>query len=234
MSHPVVSWHARALLVRPHRILEKLERVAAAGVPVDPLPNLWQLELGVLRMWHRLLFRPDTVGTCRSGRRRSTLRARLLEWRALRLPVLLAERAVAPLDFTGLASSRERVIRHLLAAHHDGRQFVFDLELLACEPGALAELAERVRQVTRGDDARARWLRDLAVFDGYHESLERAVDEALAHGLRIDAADGADADISLRGYLAWCARQPATPAATLAAWRRGELGFAAGSRSEAS
>jgi len=220
-----IPWHAYLLLIWPRRILAKLERVRAAGVPVDPLPNLWQLELGVMRMWHRVLLRSDTIGTSPGGRPRRTLRARLLEWRPLRFPFLIAERAVAPLDFTGLASSRERIIRHLLAAHHDGSQFVFDLELLSCEPGALDELDRRVRALTAAETARTRWLRDLTVFEGYHENLERAVQGTLARGLELDPADAANADISFRGYLAWCARQPPTPAATLAAWRRGDFTF---------
>ena len=223
-----IAWHAYVLLLRPRRILAKLEKVRASGMPVSPLPNLWQLELGVLRMWHRILFRSETVGTSPAGRVRPTLRARLLHWRPLRFPFLVAERAVAPLDSTGMVSSRERVIRHLLGAHHDGNQFVFDLELLHSEPGALEELARRVAALNgpHATTRRAQWLRDLTVFEGYHESLERAVQDTLAHGLPLSPAEAANADISFRGYLAWCARQPATPAATLAAWRRGSFSFA--------
>ena len=49
---------AYALLWRPRAILGNLERVRRAGL-VEEVPNLWQVSLGVLRMWHRLLFRTD-------------------------------------------------------------------------------------------------------------------------------------------------------------------------------
>src|SRR5262245_55908049 len=103
-----IPWYVRLILVQPERVARGLERVRAAHV-VDDAPNLWQLSLGVLRMWHRVLFRSETVGTSPGGRVRDTWRARLLENRALRFPFLVAERAIAPLDFTGLASSRERI-----------------------------------------------------------------------------------------------------------------------------
>ena len=107
-------------------MLAHLERMRARGV-VDVAPTPWQLCLGVLRLWHRLVFRTDTVGTS-AGPIRPTWRARLLRRRALRLPFLFAERAVNPLDFTGLRSEPERLMRHLLGAHHDANQFVFDSE----------------------------------------------------------------------------------------------------------
>jgi len=180
-------------------------------------PNLWQLGLGVLRMWHRVLFRSETIGTCSSPVRR-TWRARLLENRSLRFPFLLAEGAIAPLDFTGLGSTRERIIRHLLGAHHDGDQFVYDLEMLACHEDGLTELSRAIDELVARDSARSRWLRDLTVFEGYHESLKAAVDRALARGVEVPPAAAADPDISFRAYLSWCARQPPTPRATLSAW----------------
>ena len=199
-----------------------------------PRPSPWQLCLGVLRLWHRVVFRSSTVGTSH-GRVRPTLRARLLAWRPARLPFLLAERAVVPLDFTGLGSTPEALIRHLLGAHHDENQFVYDLELLACYD-RLDELRARVLDVIERDDARAHWLRDLAVFEGYHEDLLAAVERARASGPAMTEAEARDPDISLRAYLEWCARQPATPADTLRAWRAGELRFDAplpGARAEA-
>ncbi len=55
------AWYERAILVRPHRVRDNLARVCTAyGIP-QPTP--WQLSLGVLRLWHRLAFRTDTVGT---------------------------------------------------------------------------------------------------------------------------------------------------------------------------
>jgi hypothetical protein len=213
-------WLAKLLLVRPARVLANLERVRAAGV-LDEVPNAWQLSLAVLRMWHRLIYRPETVGTS-GGRVRPTWRARLLHPRALRLPFLLGEGAVVPLDFTGLASDPERLVTHLLGAHHDRHQFVFDLEILAAYR-ALPVVHRAVAAVVDGTDPRASWLRDLTVFEGYHEHLLAAVEHALAHGPALAADEAADPDLSFSACMRWCARQPPTPAATFAAWRAGRF-----------
>ena len=147
MSHP---WYVRALLIDPDRVLANVARMHAAGA-VDAMPDAWQLSLGVLRMWHRVVFRSETVGTS-SAPVRDSWRARALHNRALRLPFLLASRAVIPFDFTGLRSEPARLVDHLLGAHHDRDQFVFDLELLAGH-GMLDELAARVDAVLAAHDA---------------------------------------------------------------------------------
>lgn len=228
----MTPWYVHLVLVRPARVRANLRRACEALDVQEPTD--WQLCLGVLRLWHRVLLRSETVGTSQGPIRR-TLRARLLAWRALRLPFLLGERAVVPLDFTGLGSTPERLIRHLLAAHHDGDQFVYDLELLAAYD-RLAELRAEVVAVIERDDA---WLRDLVVFDGYHESLLAAIDCMISGGspaagphasgswraLAGDTTAAADPDISLRAYLRWCASQPSSPAATLDAWRTGAFRF---------
>lgn len=221
-SKPDAAWYVRAILVRPARIRANLARVCDT-YGLAP-PNEWQLCLGVLRLWHRVVFRSGTVGTSHAGTVRRTWRARALAWRALRLPFLLGEGAVVPLDFTGLGSSPERLIRHLLGAHHDDNQFVYDLEVLGGY-GRLDQLHAAVSQLIERDDQRSRWLRDLAVFDGYHESLRTAVERALSEGPAMSTAEAVDPDISLRAYLTWCAQQPTTPRATVAAWREGAFRF---------
>lgn len=206
----------RALLLFPDAIEASLMRAEAVGL-VARRPTLFQLLLGVVRMQVRVALRPDSVGTCTEQPVRKTWRARLLSARPLRFPFLVAERAIAPLDFSGLASSRERVIRHLLAAHHDGAQFVYDMELLSMHEGALAELAWRTRDVVTGRDPRATWLRDLCVFERYHESLLNTL-EAFMEGKPCIAPElAADPDITLTAYLAWCAAAPTDLAET---WRR--------------
>jgi hypothetical protein len=211
-------WYLRLILVQPERVAEGLARVRAAGL-VEEAPNLWQLSLGVLRMWHRVLFRSETIGTSPGGRVRDTWRARLLNNRALRFPFLVAEQAVAPLDFTGLVSSRERIIRHLLGAHHDGEQFAYDLEMLACHEGGLAALARAVDDhLANQTSPRARWLEDLTVFEGYHRTLKQAVDRAIARGVEVSPSVADNPDISFRAYLRWCAAQPRTPRETLTRW----------------
>ena len=126
-AHPL---HAYLILTSPERVEASLARVREAGI-VPVVPTVFQIELGVVRMWYRVLFRSETVGTSHGAPRRPGARARLLELRALRALFLLREQAIAPLDHSGLVSSPGRVIKHLLAAHHDAQQFAYDLELLA-------------------------------------------------------------------------------------------------------
>ena len=221
----MIPWYLRVLLVRPRAILANLDRIRAANIlPAADIPTPFQLSLAVLRLWHRLLFRADTVGTSPSGAIRPTLRARLLAPRALRLPVLLAHGAVVPLDFTGLASSPDRLIRHLLGAHHDRNQFAFDLEILSAH-GRLSELRAAADAVVTGADPRAAFLRDLTVYAGYHEALLAAVDAAIAGAPLASGADARDPDVSFAACMRWCSRAPATPAALYTAWRRGAFRF---------
>ena len=144
-----MSWHQRLLLVYPERVRQRLDALHALGV--RPIPNLWQLELGVARMWHRTLFRADTIGTCTAHGVRPTLRARLMKRRALRFPFLVKERAIAPWDMSGLAQDADRMIGHLLTAHHDATQFVYDLQILRATPGALERLRTRLDGLRRRD-----------------------------------------------------------------------------------
>lgn len=216
------SWHCWGLLLWPHRITAHLGRLVEARV-IPGAPNLWQIELGVLRMWHRVLFRPETIGTCRDQRVRTGWRPWLLRLRPLRFPFLLWERAIAPLDHSGLAQPGWRMIRHLLAAHHDADQFAYDLEILRAQPGALEKLHGRVAEVVAGETTRGRWLADLCVFEGYHEALMVAVERALAGEALAEAHVLADPDIGFSAYIRWCRAQPETPAATWRAWRAGDF-----------
>ena len=213
---------ARLILGRPEAILERLEAAVRCGV-IDVKPNPWQLSLGVLRMWARVLFRTDTVGTNPGGTVRTGWRARLLANRAVRLPALLWEGAVQPLDFTGLASNTDQLIRHLLAAHHQDGQIVYDLEILSCHPGGLEALVAIARAVAHGDHPRAAWWRDLVVFRDYHETLLDAAQRAQAGGVRVDLDAASDPDRSFFAAMRWCARQPATPRATFSALLRRQL-----------
>jgi hypothetical protein len=143
----------------------------------------------------------------------------------MRFPFLVKEKAIAPLDLTGLASTRERLIRHLLGAHHDGNQFIFDLEILSAHDGAIEELIDRTREIVESDDSRSRWMRDLTVFERYHENLLATAQKVLDEGIQLSDEDRWSADMSFAGYLSWCAQQPATPAETLEALREGRFSF---------
>jgi hypothetical protein len=189
------SWHARLLLLRPRRVRDHLaDRLAKKLIPAAP--TLWQIELGVLRMWHRVFFRAGTIGTARHARPRRTLRARLLRFRPFRAPFLIAEQAVAPLDHSGLVQPSERMIRHLLGAYHDENAFAYDLEILRADAAALARLRVLAESVVDGTHPRAAWLRDLVVFEGYHESLLDAVRCAESGNLRLTGAERDDPDVS--------------------------------------
>jgi hypothetical protein len=215
------GWHARLVLLAPGRVAEGLARLRAIGW--GPVPNLWQVELAVLRMWERILFRSDTIGTCADDPPRRTLRARFLRFRPIRFFGLAWERAITPWDLSGFLSDEAQIVRHLLGAHHDRTQCVYDLQLLALHPGGLGRLRERVAAVVSGADPRAEWLRDLVVHEHYHERLLAAVERVLAGAEELDPNDAADPDISFRAWLRWCAAQPPTPAETWRAWREGRF-----------
>lgn len=215
--------HAYLILLRPGRVRANLAAVERAGL-VEDVPTLWQIEVGVLRMWHRILFRPETIGMSRSHAVRPGWRARWLEKRPLRFPFLLAEGSVAPWDLSGLLSTPERLIRHMLGTHHDGNQFVYDLQMLSMHPGRVDELLRQARAVVENQDPkRAAWLRDLVVYENYHETLLEVVERAASEGVALPADEAADPDISFLAYLRWCAQQPETPAETWRAWRAGRL-----------
>lgn len=203
---------ARLVLVDAMAIERALDRIRTQQL-VPRVPNSWQIFLGVARMWHRVLTRPESVGKGGGRPARKTWRAQLLQVHALRFPFLVRERAIAPLDFSGLLSSRERIIRHLLAAHHDREEFVYDFELLRAHPGAREELLSRARELVAEDSPRQAWLRDLCVYEGYHERLIDALERELA--AESDRTDDVstpprDPDDSFVAYLEWCARQPET------------------------
>jgi hypothetical protein len=220
-------WHAYVLLLRPAQIARSLDAIRAAHV-VDPVPTLFQIELGVLRMWHRILFRSDTIGTTADFPVRDDRQARLLERRWIRFPFLLREGSVVPWDLSGLLSTPERLTTHLLGTHHDGLQFVYDMQMLTAYPRALEQLRDRAREVVERDTPRSRWLRNLCVYERYHETLLEVVERALREGIPLPPDQADDPDISFLAYLRWCALQPATTREAWRAWRAGRLTFAPG------
>lgn len=218
------AWHAHILLNRPQRVRDALTLCESRGL-VDRVPTLWQLELGVLRMLHRMVFRPETIGLSGDFAPRNTRRARWWRARPLRLPFLLWEGSVAPWDLTGLSSRPEKLIRHLLGTHHDGLQFVYDLQILDVYPGALEDLVRQARRVVTVDNARTEWLRDLVVYEGYHETLLAVAERALVGDFALTPDQAEDVDVSFSAYLQWCSQQPPTPRATWRAWRAGTFRF---------
>jgi len=228
-----VAWHAWLVLLRPRRVLALLERLEQAAVPGVRVPNLWQIELGVLRMWHRILFRSETIGTCATHPVRPNWRAGLLRARWIRFPFLVWERAIAPWDLSGSLSSEAQFRRHLLGAHHDGTQCVYDLQILSLFPGALDDLERTVERLVWVDDRRSRWLADLCVYANYHSELLGHIRTIRGGALELVESDADDPDVSFWAYLRWCARQPASPGAWWHAWRSGRFSWIRGISVEA-
>jgi len=226
-----LPFHSRGLLF-PKTIAESLETLRTSGlVDEAEVPNLWQIQLGVLRMWHRVVYRPESIGMSKDFAPRRTWRARLLEKRPLRFPFLLREKAVHPLDFSGLASSIERIHNHLLGAHHDGVQFLYDLQLLRMHDpsdGLLRAVRDEAKAVVDGTHPRAAYLRDLVVYERYHENLLEAVESFLDGTFEASDEERANPDIDFIAYARFCARQPSTPEATLKAYREGHFTIADG------
>ncbi|MDP3278695.1 MAG: hypothetical protein Q8Q09_26125 [Deltaproteobacteria bacterium] len=221
MSAGDVPAIVRALWLAPKPLLQSRLREAVRAGLVKDAPTEWQLFLGVIRMWHRLLFRSETVGLSNTSPVRETVWAKVLQFRPVRFAFLMEARAVAPMDTTGLASDRERVIAHLLGAHHDGEQFVYDCELLQCHPEGLRVALEAARSVVEGTHPRARWLRELVVYEGYHESLVQTLERANRGEISVESARRDDPDLTLSAYLRWCLAQPASWQETKRAWRSG-------------
>ena len=207
------------LIVRkPEVVLDTLGRLKASG-RIERVPNLWQIALGAMYMRYRLIFRSDTVGLGPNAKR-TNLRARLMAIRPIRAPFLLWEQVIAPFEMTGLSLSPAFLERHLLGAFHQLDHGMYDMELLSLHEGALEQLREKAVEAAEGKTARARWLQDLCVYEGYHADLVTHVDRALAGDFSAQDTEIVS-DTTLAGYLAWCADQPQTPAATWKAWQQG-------------
>jgi hypothetical protein len=213
----------RALLRHPERVLWHVDKLYEAG-RIDKKPNLWQVSMGVFYMVHRILFRSETIGVDESPVR-STIGARLLRYRPLRFPFLLLTGSVDPIDLTGLAGTVEQKLTHLVGAYHPGDNALYDLECIAFDQEAIRKLQKDVESIVAEKTLRGRFLKDLTVYEGYHERLLSLVERALRNDYA-PAADHVDhPDTTLRGFVRWCAAQEETPEKTLEALRQGRLRF---------
>jgi hypothetical protein len=232
-SPSVAVWFERLVLLDPAAIDEGLLALAEvrARPPVDDvgdavaaavpsrLPSRWQVALGILRMQHRLLTRRASVGLA-SLPREPGLWPRLLEQHVVRAPFLLLEGSVVPHDLSGLRSKSSTLQRHLLGTYHAGNEANYDLEILAArDPQALVTLREACIAVVDGRHPRARRWRSLCVYAGAHEELLAQIDRALRGEFLGRTRD--DPDVSFFAFLRFCARQPADPNTTAAAWQTG-------------
>lgn len=224
MATPLLT---RLLLLRPARVRRMLGEAEARGL-IAEAPNEWQITLGVLRMVHRMISRPNSIGLSKDRPPRRGLASALLRNRALRFPFVLAVGAVRPWDLSGLLTRPKDLIRHLVGTHHDRHQFAYDLQILSLTPGALEQALEEALRTRDIDDARSRLMKDLCVFEGYHDRLAVAVERALEGDFQLTAEEAEDPDVSFEAYLRWCKSQPSSPRETLAAIREGRFAVSAG------
>jgi len=209
---------ARLAALRERPLGAEEQRLVRPGLLPQTWPTRTQLARAVLRTLRRLVDEPNAFGLSQDAPRQN-VRARLLRYRALRLPFLLRAGSVVPGDLSGLRSSADVIITHLLGTHHDVQRGVmqarYDLELLALHEGGLAKLRHDCAAVVDGTHPQASLYRDLCVYDGYHEGLLALVDDVRARGF--DDCD--DIDLSAFAMLRACAALPDEPI-TLAALPR--------------
>ncbi|MCA9774791.1 MAG: hypothetical protein KC466_20390 [Myxococcales bacterium] len=220
-----IAWYHWPLLLRPDRILTHLEMLKDQG-RIDEVPSLWQVYMGILYMVHRIVRRPETVGVHPTAKVRGTLRAKILEYRPLRSPILIALRIVTPWDATGLLSDPKTIARHVVGTYHPGGNAIYDLECISIHPGELERTRARVLAAIEGRTWRDRWLQDLCVYEDYHRDLLKCVDRALAGDFGPPSDDIENPDTTVSTFARWCLKQPATPRAAWRAWRSGDLSFA--------
>src|SRR5690606_16105429 len=140
---------------------------------------------------------------------RRTRAARWLRYRPIRFPFLAWQRVINPFDLTGFGSTPDYLIRHVIGAHHAGDDAIYDMTLLRAHEGALDTLRARINAVIEGRTARDRFLRDLCVYEGYHEHLLEVLDAA-ERGVDAPTDARLPTDTSLPAFVAWCLDQPPT------------------------
>ena len=220
-----IGWIAiRILLISPSQVRQNLAHINRSAL-TPHTPTEWQIAVGVLRMWYRMIFRSNTIGISQTHRPRSNKWARFLQYRPLRLPFVLWEGSVIPWDLSGLTSSPDRLICHVVGTHHEDEQFVYDLEILSCYPNALSQLKHKVNAIVLGTDPRSEWLQNLVVYEAYHKNLLDYMKSIEVSEWKVTLSPEAkrSIDISFYATLTWCSQQPLTPRETWIAWRQGTL-----------
>lgn len=203
--------YVRLLLSSPEAIQKNLCLLYQNG-HIDDVPSLWQIVQGTGFYWHRYFFRASTVGLSKTDKVKPTLRARLLSSKVIRTPFLYFSKAIGEKpDVTGLGVSPDYKIRHLLGAYHPGDNAVYDLQFLDCFPGKLEALRHELLTLLRVDNDQSRWLKDLVIYEGYHERLLAMVEENLTGSFTVAEENANNPDTSMRAYVQWCLDQPETP-----------------------
>ncbi len=221
-----ISPLARVLLYNPELVQKNLRLLYQHG-HIEAVPNSWQVSMYVLYMWYRIVFRLDTVGTHATDKVRDTWRAKLWENRVIRVPFLIMEGALnGNYDSTGLGITVDRKMKHLVGAFHPEDNYIYDLALVASYPGKMEQLRRQVIEVLENDNDRTRFLKDLVVYEDYHERLLRAIDRVSSGDWSmVDPAKENNPDTSIANFAKWCLKQPKTPAETLQALLQGKVNF---------
>ncbi len=214
-----------AVLWRPDRLVDNLRMLYLRG-HTEGVPNLWQVFQGTWFYWYRYFFRSGTVGLDTQHQVRDTFLAKMLQNKALRTPVLFAWGATGPrLDITGLAVPVDYKVRHLIGAYHPGDNAVYDLQYVDCFPGKLEELRDWVVKVLDEDTPGHRFVKDLNIYEHYHERLLWQVQEALEGRFSVAAENAHNPDTSTTVHVRWCLNAPATPEETAEAIAQGTYNF---------
>lgn len=204
----------RLFVHNPELMLKNLALLKEKG-HIQEIPTLWQVIQGMAQQWSFTAANLEKLGHDQSHPVRDSAGARLLQPQLLRFIPLLIEGAINPWDRSGLALTPERKMRHILGTHHGGETVMYDMQLLDCYPGALESLRDQLNEILENDTPRSRWLRDLVVYEGYHEALKRVVDRALAGDFTVPEEAPPGDDYTVGSFVDRCLACPVTPEETL-------------------
>lgn len=214
-----IPWFYYLLLHDPRQLQKNLHLLKERG-HIQEIPSLWQVVLGISHMWHFTVANVDAIGTSQEAPVRDNPRARLLKNQFIRFFALMAEGSINPLDRTGLALSPKRKMRHVLGTFHAtgemAQTVIYDLQLLDCYPGALKTLGQRLEKLLKQPDARDEWIKDMAVYQGYHEDLVPVVKRCLKGDFSVNVPTQREGDdYTVTSFVERCLGFPPTPQATL-------------------
>ncbi len=210
------------LLHNPELLQQHLRMLHEQGFTTG-VPNLWQVYQHWALSVARAFKRGKVPGMDPDAPVRDTPGAQLLQFPAIRFWGLLFEGAINPWDYTGLALTPQRKMKHVMGAYHFDHTFIYDLEVIALYPGALEQLRDQCLEVLNRDTARTRWLRDLTVYEGYHENLLRCVERCLAGDFSVPDDLKDDRSVKVSYFVEDALALPQTPEATLQAILSGKL-----------
>ncbi len=214
-----IPWVYYLLLHNPRLLQKNLGLLKERG-HIQEIPTLWQVVQGISHMWRFTVANVDAIGTSQEAPVRDNPRAHLLKNQFIRFFALMAEGSINPLDRTGLALTPKRKMRLVLVTFHAtgemAQTVIYDLQLLDCYPGALKTLGQRLEKLLKQPDARDEWIKDMAVYEGYHEDLVPVVKRCLKGDFVVHVPTQREGDdYTVTSFVERCLGFPPTPAETL-------------------